>query len=134
MKSIILFGLIWSILLTSAMGSECEEKVINFHQDRYLKTYEQADDVLFDYFILCENMLHHTFAYPEIAFTHLADSEQNYIAAKMVKKAVKRGHTAQDIVKTYRKTMSSGELCQVLGEKYKRPRKIRAFIFKKLKI
>jgi hypothetical protein len=116
------------------MSSECENKVIQFHQDNYKRTYEQAGDVFFEYFIQRENMLHHTFAYPEIAFNHLAEDDQNYIAAKMIKKAAKRGLTSQDIVKAYRDSLASGELCQALGEKYKRPRRIRAFIFKKLKI
>lgn len=115
-------------------ASECEQKVTEYYINQYEQSYQKAQKAIFPYFILRENTFLHTFAYPEIAFKEVATKDENYIAAKMIKRAAKENKGADDLIEAYRSALVTGELCNTLKEKYKRPRKIRSFIFKKLKI
>lgn len=133
MKKLML-AFIFIISTFQVNASECEQKVIDYHTTQYEQSYQKSQEVIFPYFILRENTFFHTFAYPEIAFKEVATKDENYIAAKMIKRAAKKNKSADDLIEAYRSALVTGELCNTLKEKYKYPRKIRSFIFKKLKI
>lgn len=133
MKKLVL-AFIFIVSTFQVKASECEQKVIEYHTTQYEQSYQKTQEAIFPYFILRENILFHTFAYPEIAFKEVANKDENYIAAKMIKRAAKKNKTAEDLIEAYRTALSTGELCDKLQEKYKRPRKIRSFLFKKLNI
>jgi len=115
-----------------AKDENCTAKVLGYYQNHYQETYESANSRFFNYFLIRENLLSHTFAYPELSLLELANNDENFMSAKMVRKAQRRGHTAEDLVSVYKKTLASNELCLQLKEQYKNPKKVRAFIFKKL--
>ncbi len=134
MKNALLFLILLFVLSNISLASDCADKVKTYHQQQFEETYLKSQDLFFDMFINRENLLHHIFAYPEAAFGNLANINDNFIAYKMVRRAKKNGLTEADLLSVYEESLSSGELCKRLGEKYINPRKIRSFIYNKLDI
>lgn len=128
---ILIFGLLMSFLAL-AEDHNCEEKVLEHHRAVYHKTYKAASNTFLNNFVGRKNMLAHTFGYPDKAFLQLTITGDNYIADSMVDKAEDQGCNAEGLLKLYIDTLRSGELCRDLGDKYKKPRAIRSYLYKRL--
>ena len=132
MKYILLFSLLFTAFKIHA-ETPCEEKVLGYHKAVYHRTYKAASITFLNNFIGRKNTFAHAFGYPEMAFLRMSFNS-NFIAEAMIEKAEDKGLTAEAIYETYTDSLKSGELCEALGNNYKKPRKIRAFLFQKLKI
>lgn len=123
MKILILgVSLLFSV---SIYASNCEKKVIGHYSGIYHRTYKAASNTFLNNFIGRKNMFAHTFGVPKIAFQNLMIMGENYIAEGIVEKS---GRTGTEVYERYMELLESEQLCQDLGEDFKKPRKLRKYL------
>lgn len=115
-----------SLLFTlTSYASSCEKTVIGHYSGIYHRTYKAASNTFLNNFIGRKNMFAHTFGVPKIAFQNLLILGENYIAEGIVEKSGKSG---VEVYERYLELLKSEQICQDLGEDFKKPRKLRRYL------
>lgn len=116
----------------SVFGSEgdCESKVIGHYKDVYHKTYKAASNTFLNNFVGGKNATAHMLGYPEVAFRGFTLTYPNEKAESLMRKSKR---SAETIVKVYRDSLRSGDLCQALGGDYKKSAKVKKYLLESLK-
>lgn len=111
------------------LASPCEKKVIAHFSGIYHRTYKAANNTFLNNFIGRKNMWGHTFGAPKIAFQNLVISGENYLAQGIVEKSKKTG---KEVYLRYMYLLRTEKLCKDMGDKYKKPRKLRKYLLQNL--
>lgn len=111
------------------LRSACEHKVLDYYSGLYHRTFKAASNTFLNNFIGRKNTFAHAFGAPRIAFLQLSFTTNNYIADRIVEKSKK---TKEEVYYKYLTLLRTGDLCRDLQKDYKKPRKVRAYLLKRL--